>query len=156
MGELIAGIIFLLLSIVIFIQTSQLPESQYDPLGPAGFPRLIVIFMGILAAALIIKKVRAKDFEKVEFNFKKLFKDYKLIFISLFNFLLYILLMRFIGFRISTFLFVFLTQYMIGPEEKSGKTYFIMTSIALFISLGAYYFFQSYLSVIFPPGIFFE
>lgn len=156
MGELIAGIIFLLLSIVIFIQTTQLPESQYDPLGPAGFPKLIVVFMGILAAALIIKKIRTQDFDKIEFNLKKLFKDYKLIFISLFNFFLYILLMRFIGFRISTFLFVFLTQVMIGPEEKSGKTYFIMTSIALFISLGAYYFFQSYLSVIFPPGIFFE
>src|SRR6056297_710637 len=108
MGELILGIIFFLLSLIIFFQAGSLPDSSYEPLGPAGFPRIIVLLMGILSFFLIVKKIRSIDFDKINLNFRTIYKKYKLIFVTLINFLFYILIMRFIGFRISTFLFVFI------------------------------------------------
>ncbi len=154
MGELILGILFLILSIIIFLQAGNLPESSYEPLGPSGFPQIIVIVMGILSIFLIIKKLKNIDLSQARLNFKDIFIKYKLIFITLTNFAGYIFLMRLIGFRASTFIFVFLTQLLLGPRDE--KKYLIIGSIALFISLGSYYFFQNYLGVIFPTGIFFE
>lgn len=154
MGELILGIIFFLLSLIIFFQAGSLPDSSYEPLGPAGFPRIIVLVMGILSLFLIVKKIRSIDFDKTNLNFGTIYKKYKLIFVTLINFLFYILIMRFIGFRISTFLFVLITQILLGPRNE--KKYLLISSIALVISLGSYYFFQNYLGVIFPTGIFFE
>ena len=154
MGELIVGILFLILSIIIFFQAGSLPDSSYEPLGPAGFPRIIVLAMGILSIFLIIKKIKSIDFNQVNLNFKNILIQYKLIFVTLINFLFYIIIMRFIGFRISTFIFVFLTQLLLGPRKE--KKYLLIVSIALAISLGSYYFFQNYLGVIFPSGLFFE
>ncbi|HKL12207.1 MAG TPA: tripartite tricarboxylate transporter TctB family protein [Halanaerobiales bacterium] len=154
MGELIIAILFLILSLIIFLQAGNLPDSSYEPLGPAGFPRIIVLAMGILAIFLIVKKIKKIDFSQASFDFKNIFKKYKLIFITLINFLFYILIMRYIGFRISTFIFVFVTQLLLGPRKE--KKYLVVGAIALVISLGSYYFFQNYLGVIFPAGIFFE
>lgn len=154
MGELIIGILFLILSIIIFFQSGSLPESSYEPLGPSGFPQIIVMAMGILSIFLIIKNIKIIDFNKVTFDLKRIYKEYKLILITLVSFFLYIVLMRLIGFRISTFLFVFTTQILLGPREN--KKYFLIGIIAIVISLGSYYFFQNYLGVIFPTGIFFE
>jgi hypothetical protein len=154
MGELIVGIFFLILSIIIFFQTGSLPDSSYEPLGPAGFPKIIVLAMGILSVFLIVKKLKSMNLSQAGIDFKKLFKDYKLIIITLINFLFYILIMKYIGFRISTFIFVFITQLFLGPRKE--KKYFLIISIAIVISLGSYYFFQNYLGVIFPAGIFFE
>lgn len=156
MGELVIGVLFLLLSIFIFWQTGKLSASRYDPLGAAGFPRLIVIFMGVLAVILIIKKLRVVDKEDIKLDFKKVIKNHRLVLITIFNFLLYILIMRYIGFRIATFLFLFITQYLVGPEAKTRKTYLTITAVALFISLGSFYFFQNYLGVIFPTGLLFS
>ena len=154
MGELIVGILFLILSLIIFFQAGNLPDSSYEPLGPAGFPRIIVLAMGILSIFLIVKKLKSMDLSQAGLDFREIFKEYKLIFITLVNFLIYILIMRYIGFRISTFIFVFTTQLLLGPRKE--KKYLVIGSIALVISLGSYYFFQNYLGVIFPAGIFFE
>ncbi len=156
MGELIIGILFLLLSIIIFWQTGKLSVSRYDPLGAAGFPRLIVIIMAILSVILIIKKLKTINLQSVKFNFKDIIKKNRLVVFTLFNFLVYILLMRYIGFRISTFLFLFGTQILIGPKVKTGITYFTIFLVAIFISLGSFYFFENYLGVIFPSGLFFS
>lgn len=156
MGELVIGVLFLLLSIFIFWQTGRLSASRYDPLGAAGFPRLIVIFMGVLAVILIIKKLRVFDKGDIKFEFKKIVKANRLVLLTLLNFLLYILFMRYIGFRIATFLFLFGTQYLIGPGAKTRKTYLTITAVAIFISLGSFYFFQNYLGVIFPTGLLFS
>lgn len=154
MGELIVGIFFLILSIIIFFQTGSLPDSSYEPLGPAGFPKIIVLAMGLLSILLIAKRLKSINLSQAGFDFKKIFKDYKLIIITLINFLFYILIMRYIGFRISTFIFVLITQLLLGPRKEIK--YLLVISIALVISLGSYYFFQNYLGVIFPAGVFFE
>ena len=161
MGELIIGILFLFLSILIFIKTTKLPESNFDPVGPAGFPQIIILIMGILSAILIINKVRelkkGEDIEnlikKLEFP-RKIFAKYRSVFITCLTFFICISTMKYIGYIISTSFFLFVTQWLIGPKEKKRLPLIILITAG--VTLGSFYFFQNYLSVIFPRGIFFE
>jgi len=160
-GELIIAILFLFLSIVLFIQTGGLPNMFFSTLGPSIFPKILLIFMGILSTSLIITKVteftKIKDKKQLIETFelsKKRLSKYKLIFIIFLNFFIYIFSMKYIGFRISTFLFLFSTQWLIAQKEK--RNLLMMILIAGIITFGSFYFFRYYLTVIFPKGVFFE
>lgn len=155
MGELVIGFLFLLLSIFTFWQTEEFLSVRRAEGGIAVFPRLVAVVMGILAVILIIRKMQVVEKEDLFINLKEVLKTHRLVIVTLYNFFLYILLMGFVGFRLSTFFFVFLTQLFIGPEIRTWKTYLIITGVALFISLGSFYFFQSYSGVRFPTGFFF-
>ena len=161
MGELIIAILFLFLSIVLFIQTGGLPNMFFSTLGPSVFPKILLIFMGILSTSLIIIKVteftKIKDKKQLIETFelsKKRLSKYKQIFIIFLNFFIYIFSMKYVGFRISTFLFLFSTQWLIA--QKGKRNLLMMILIAGIITFGSFYFFRYYLTVIFPKGVFFE
>lgn len=161
MGELVIAILFLFLSIVLFIQTGGLPNMFFETLGPSIFPKILLIFMGILSTSLIIIKVteftKIKDKKQLIETFelsKKRLSKYKQIFIIFLNFFIYIFSMKYVGFRISTFLFLFSTQWLIAQKEKRNLRMMIL--IAGIITFGSFYFFRYYLTVIFPKGVFFE
>jgi len=159
-GELIIAILFLFLSIVLFIQTVGLPNMFFSTLGPSIFPKILIAIMGILSTSLIIIKVmeftKIKDKKQFIKNFelsKKMLSKYKLVFIISLNFFVYIFSMKYIGFRISTFLFLFSTQWLIAQKEK--RNLLMMILIAGLITFGSFYFFRYFLNVIFPKGVFF-
>ncbi|SJZ70930.1 tripartite tricarboxylate transporter TctB family protein [Selenihalanaerobacter shriftii] len=154
MGEILIGIILLILSSVVYLQADAFPVSKYAVLGPGAFPKLIAIFMGVLSLLLILSKIKDVFNKESSFNFTTVLNRYKYPFFTLMFFLIYIKLMRYIGFRISTFSFIIATQWMLGPNKM--KKLPIMLVIAIILSLGSYYFFQSYLTVVFPTGILFE
>ena len=125
MGELIIATLFLFSSIVLFIQTSGLPNMFFSTLGPSVFPKILITIMGILSTSLIIIKVmeftKIKDKKQLIETFelsKKRLSKYKQIFIVSLNFFIYIFSMKYIGFRISTFYFIFSTHWLIAQKEK--------------------------------------
>lgn len=161
MGELIIATLFLFSSIVLFIQTGGLPNMFFSTLGPSVFPKILLMFMGILSTSLIIIKVM--EFTKIKdkkqfiktFEFsKKMLSKYKLVFIVSLNFFIYIFSMKYIGFSISTFYFIFSTQWWIAQKEK--RNLLMMILIAGIITFGSFYFFRYFLNVIFPKGVFFN
>jgi len=124
-GELIIAASFLFLSIVLFIQTGELPNMFFSTLGPSVFPKILLMFIGILSTSLIIIKVMEftkikdkKQFIKTFELSKKMLSKYKLVFIVSLNFFIYIFSMKYIGFRISTFYFIFSTQWLIAQKGK--------------------------------------
>ena len=161
MGELIIAILFLFLSIVLFIQTGGLPNIVFSTLGPSVFPKMLIIIMGILSMSLIIIKVikfqKIKDKKQFIKNFelsRKMLSKYKLVFIVSLNFFIYIFSMKYIGFRISTFYFIFSTQWLIA--QKGERNLLMMILIAGIVTFGSFYFFRYFLNVIFPKGVFFN
>jgi len=160
MGELIIAILFLFLSIVLFTQTGRLPNMFFSTLGPSVFPKILLVSMGILSTNLIIIKVMKftkikdkKQFIKTFELSKKMLSKYKLVFFVSLNFFVYIFSMKYIGFRISTFYFMFSTQWLIAQKEK--RNLLMMILIAGIITFGSFYFFRYFLNVIFPKGVFF-
>lgn len=160
MGELIIATLFLFLSIVLFTQTGRLPNMFFSTLGPSVFPKILLVSMGILSTNLIIIKVMKftkikdkKQFIKTFELSKKMLSKYKLVFFVSLNFFVYIFSMKYIGFRISTFYFMFSTQWLIAQKEK--RNLLMMILIAGIITFGSFYFFRYFLNVIFPKGVFF-
>jgi len=155
MGEMIIAALFLLLSIFMFINSNGF-VSNFDrgTLGAAGFPKLIAVFMFFLSLIYIIKYIRANKKINRTFDFKSIYEEYKFVIITVLLFLFYVITMKFIGFIISTSIYLLASQWLLSDRKK--KNIPIIIIMTLFISLGAYYFFTSYLSVTFPAGIFFE
>ena len=159
-GELIIALIFFTLSISILVSSIKLPASSFEPLSPGTFPQMIMIFMFILSVLLILEKKKALEsisgkrpiFQGILPYFIVL--KHRKVFTTFAFFIFYIVLMKYIGFRIATFSFLLLTQASLCPNFKRyGVTIFI---ISLILTLGSFYFFQNYLGVIFPMGLFFE
>lgn len=56
--ELGVSVFFVVLSVVVFRETLNLPPGTFDPIGSAGFPRLISAVIGILSLVIVIRAVR--------------------------------------------------------------------------------------------------
>ncbi len=56
--ELGFSIFLIVLSVAIFRETLSLPPGSFDPVGSAGFPRLISAAIGILSLVILIRAAR--------------------------------------------------------------------------------------------------
>ena len=56
--ELGFSISLIVLSVVIFRETLSLPPGTFDPVGSAGFPRLISVAIGIFSLVILIRAAR--------------------------------------------------------------------------------------------------
>jgi hypothetical protein len=121
--------------------------------GADGFPKIIAVAILVLA---VINLIRTSKKKKITFEFskEKFLEKYKPVLMILLIFAIYVFSMKYIGFIITTILFMFSTQWYLSDRSKKNIPKIII--LTLFISLGAYFFFTSYLTVVFPAGIFFD
>jgi hypothetical protein len=121
--------------------------------GADGFPKIIAVAILVLAVINLIRTLKKK---KITFEFakEKFLEKYKPVLMILLMFAIYVFSMKYIGFIITTILFMFSTQWYLSDRSKKNIPKIII--LTLFISLGAYFFFTSYLTVVFPAGIFFD
>ncbi len=160
MGELLIGIFLIIFCIIIFLQAGDLPSFNETVLNAGSFPKFIAVILSILCLILIVSKAielfrqRTKT-TKLNYKkyFKEVFKEYKLVFFALISLFLYIFLMQFIGFIVTTILFIISTGFIIGPKKK--KNVLIISGVAVVITFSTYLFFQNVLHVRFPTGLFF-
>lgn len=151
------GITLLLLSIIVYAASGDFPSFGEAHLSAGSFPRMIVVFLGLLSCSLIMKSSKSLFFRKRtgekegKSQPRRHLEEYKYVYLSSGIFALYVVLMRYIGFRISTFIFILGSSYLLSPRRKSDLV--IATVLAAVITLGSYYFFQRALNVRFPRGI---
>ncbi|MFC0472532.1 tripartite tricarboxylate transporter TctB family protein [Halalkalibacter kiskunsagensis] len=160
MGELLIGIALIVLCILIYSQSGDFPQFNETTLNPGSFPQLIAILLALLSLILIILKGKELLSQKAEIHkknvseyLKELFVEYKLVFIAIVNLFLYIFLMQFIGFVVTTIIFIIVTGLIIGPKKK--KDIVKISIISVVITVTAYIFFENVLYVRFPSGILF-
>ena len=58
MRDRILGCILIVLCGAVYWATLDLPPPTYEPLGPAAFPRILAVLIGVLAVPLILKPDR--------------------------------------------------------------------------------------------------
>src|SRR6185437_2566550 len=109
----IAGLVCLALSLGLFALTFGLPPAVMVPVGPAFYPRVVILIFGLLSAILIALDVRAMQRRRASAAAAPAGAtsaapppNYPLVLATFIEFGLYIVLMPLVGFRISTFLFV--------------------------------------------------
>jgi putative tricarboxylic transport membrane protein len=157
MGELLIGIALLILSILVYAVSGDFPSFGEANLSAGSFPMIIVLLMGSLSIILIVSSWRSlnhgKDadgktrIERIKYHLI----EHKFVYTMMGFFFLYIMVMRYIGFRISTLAFIFGSSCLLSPRRK--KDIIVAAVLALVITMGSYYFFQNVLNVRFPRGI---
>jgi putative tricarboxylic transport membrane protein len=127
-----AGIIFLLIGAAFVFESRKISSSAYGSnVGPDIFPIGLGIFLILLSMRLIYETTKYVDKESNDHK-----SDYKRFFLILGAAIIYVLLLKPIGYVISTFVFLLFTFQVM---ERGGWLKAIL--IAFAFSFGVYYLF---------------
>lgn len=147
----IAGLVFLVLSLGMLVLTRGLPESPMVPVGPAFYPRIVLGLMAGLSLLLVVLDWRAGRRGRPAGAKAAAAANYRLVVVTFTTFIVYIVLLPLLGFRVATFLFVGGLQALLEPP-RSARRWALVLVIALVTTAVTYYAFEHYLSVLLPRG----
>ncbi|MGN6115538.1 MAG: tripartite tricarboxylate transporter TctB family protein [Nitrobacter sp.] len=152
----IAGLVCLALSIGMFALTFGLPPAAMVPVGPAFYPRIVILLFGLLSVMLIVFDLRAARGGRPGTAVAAgagagAQPNYRLVLATFIEFGLYIVILPLIGFRISTFLFVLALEVTL-EWPRDTKRWVLMVAVAIATSAACYFVFEDYLSVLLPRG----
>jgi putative tricarboxylic transport membrane protein len=155
----IAGLVCLALSIGLFVLTFGLPPAAMVPVGPAFYPRVVILLFGLLSLILIVLDLRAP--RSLRSGAAAVVApstpaagaqpNYRLVLATFVEFGLYMAALPLVGFRISTFVFVLALEVTL-EWPRDTKRWALMVAVAIATSVACYYVFENYLSVLLPRG----
>jgi putative tricarboxylic transport membrane protein len=138
----------------LYWQAGLVSVPPFVPIGPAFYPRVVLIFLAGLAVWLIAEDLirrRASVGEEKKPGGPAL--NYRRVLIGFFVFLGYVASLTIIGYPLATFLFVAGMGWAIGPRNVRELPKIVVA--ALGIALVTYLVFEKYLYVFLPRGLFF-
>lgn len=148
-SELILGAIILILGIVYFFLTNNLPSKE--GIDSRFLPYILSGFLFLLS---IIQINRGIKFIKHEIEEdEKVTGDYLTFMKSLVAIILYIGMLNILGFIIATIIFLFF-QFTILTPNRLKANYLLYIIISIVTSLLVYYLFRYGLNLVLPRGIF--
>ncbi|HEU4350987.1 MAG TPA: tripartite tricarboxylate transporter TctB family protein [Burkholderiales bacterium] len=142
-----AGLAVLAASLFLFALTLGLKDNPLVPIGPGYYPRIVLAVTAAFALALIGMDVvappgPARAAEKL---------NYVLVLEMFAVFGLYVGALPYLGFRISTFLYVAATNALLDLP-RSTKSAVRVLLVAFITTVVIYYVFERYLTVLLPRG----
>ena len=148
--EIIADLFFLVLALAYGAGALSLPEAMFgNPWEPRLYPLIISSGMIILSVILLITELRkirvGKGSPSVKFSIGQ---EGRVVGLVVILSLIYTAVFDFLGFAISTFIFLEIIMLYISK----GKKMLWPTVIALMFSVGLYYIFSRMLGITLPPG----
>ncbi len=145
-----------------YYQADLLPPPMFGTLGPAVFPKIVLILLILTGGGLILQQfirdrrasaeVKTPPAQRIE-KIKKSLRHYEWVILTLLCFFGYVLLMDFAGYLISTLVFILALMWLIGPRTRSSLLVIFITT--LIMSFGLYYGFMTFFDVVLPEGQFF-
>jgi putative tricarboxylic transport membrane protein len=142
------GVGLLLLCGWLYARLDEIPANPLVPIGPAFYPRFLLLLTFALSAALVVQALVARREQKERVRFSNWLKDYQPPLLTFCLFFLYVLLLPKLGFLFSTILFVSSLQWLLGQplwRRLPGS---------LLIGIGTagvtYWVFEKYLYVFLP------
>ncbi|MBI4489672.1 MAG: tripartite tricarboxylate transporter TctB family protein [Deltaproteobacteria bacterium] len=136
----------------LYANLDKIPANPLVPIGPAFYPRFLLILTFLLSLALILRDVSAhlKEAKKEKGAYTNWLKTYQSTLLSFAVFGLYVILLPKLGYLLSTILFVSSLQWLLG------KPLWRRLPGSLFIGIGTsvitYMIFEKYLHVLLPRG----
>ena len=140
------GLAVLAASLFLFALTLGLKDNPLVPIGPGFYPRIVLGVTAVLALALVLVDLwtprRSSEAQKLNY----------LLVVEIFAiFGLYCGALPYLGFRISTFLYVAATNALLDVPT-GGKGAARVLAVALITTVVVYYAFERYLTVLLPRG----
>lgn len=122
----IAGIVFLLISILFISESLKISGSAYgSTIGPKTYPLILGIVLGLLSLRLLYETFKSKSEKKEKSTLE--IKKFAIILISA---ILYIFLLEIIGYVFSTFIFLVVT-FQVMERGKIISTIIISAIFAI-------------------------
>lgn len=146
----------MILSAGMMIMAKMLPKSTVMDIGPDFMPMCIGVLTFVLAAALAflnIKnlKTRVAEAEAAEPEDN----DYKRVLVSFILILVYVFILRPVGFIVSTLLYLPFQMYFLAPDDKKGKKNIIqLIIIDVLFTFVVFFLFRYGFKIVLPAGIF--
>jgi hypothetical protein len=147
----IAGLVLLAISLVLLVQSFQLPSLPIVPVGPGFYPAIVLSFMAAASALLVVQDVikhRAPAEAGVGDAPRR---NYRLVVIAFAIVGAYVALLPLLGFRVATVLFVGTLQAALD-RPRTARQWVVLAAIALGTAAVSYFIFERYLLVLLPPG----
>lgn len=153
-GDIIVSVFFILLSIVMIFAATLLPESTVMEIGPDFMPIVVGIVTLILALALLVlslinlKKQGAEPQSAAEC-------DYKRMLISLALVLVYVFVLKPLGFIVSTLIYLPIQMYVLADAgHRTKKDIITLLVIDVLFTFVVFFLFRYGFKIVLPQGIF--
>jgi putative tricarboxylic transport membrane protein len=146
----IAGLILLAISLVLLVQSFQLPSLPIVPVGPGFYPAIVLSFMAAASALLVVQDLMTRAPVVADAGATPR-RDYRLVVIAFAIVGAYVVLLPLLGFRVATVLFVGALQAALG-RPQTARQWAVLAAIALGTAAVSYFIFERYLLVLLPRG----
>ncbi len=144
-AEVVIGLLLISLSTYLYWLTLDFPQGELSKTaGPAAMPRLWIYGLILFSVILIVNTIREKVVSNLD-NGRNLFQSVSLIGLMI----AYLLIVGFIGYYISTTIFLISGAYLLGYRK-----HWIVFGSGLGFTLLSYLVFYKLLQVPLPLGIF--
>jgi len=139
---------------LLYWQAGLVSAPPFVPIGPAFYPRVILILLAGLAVWLIAEDLlRTRSPAKQSAKATSPTPNYRKVLLGFMVFLGYVAGLSLIGYLTATFLFVLGLSWSIGPRNARELPKLIV--IAVGTTLATYLIFEKYLYVFLPRGLLF-
>jgi hypothetical protein len=150
--DALVGLILLAVSLVLLAQSFGLPQLPLVPIGPAFYPRIVLVFMAAMSVVLIIQGLLAPSAVAAAPGAPaQPPRAYRLVALAFLIIAVYILFLPLLGYRIATILFVAALQAAL-EWPTTLRQWIVLAVIAIATSAVTYLVFERYLLVLLPRG----
>lgn len=160
------GLILIVFSGFMYYQASQLPPAMFGARGADVFPKILFALLALFGAALLIQSFWKARNEKLASQHEqerdkassgtpehKGVAYYKYVIIGFAAFMVYVILMYYLGYLISTLIFLPVLMWILGPKTKTAAITIVLVSLGL--TVGMQVGFARLLKVFLPDGALF-
>ncbi len=139
---------------LLYWQTGGIPTPPFVPIGPAFYPRIILILLAALAVWLILGDALARPRRPARPAPRSASSlNYRLVVICFIVFSAYVMALSLLGYLLATFFFVLALGWTMGPHEYRELPR--LAAVAIATTAVTYLVFERYLHVFLPRGILF-
>lgn len=151
-ADTIIGAVLLVLFGVMFYTTYGLPKAPYGTMGPALFPRILLIGLFPLSLALFLRGLieDLREQRPPGRPFRQWFDEYRNVLASYALFFFLALALPYAGYLITGFVFLFAMQLLLGPKEWGKVAQYLAVTVG--VLAGLFLLFRWFLLVILPEG----
>ncbi len=155
-GDIIVGVFFMLLSAAMMVMAKMLPKSTVMDIGPDFMPICIGVMTFVLAAALVLLNIKNMKIYVAQAEAEGPEKaDYKRVLTSFIIILVYVFVLKSVGFIISTLVYLPVQMFILAPEERRGKKDVIQLLITdVLFTFVVFFLFRYGFKIVLPAGIF--
>ena len=152
-GDIIVGGVFAVLGIALIAAARMLPKSRVMEIGPDFMPTVAGTLILVLSVILLVQAVRGLR-KNPDGAYERDESDYRRVILSLILILLYVFLLKPVGFILCTLVYLFCQIYVLAPDSsRTRKDIPVYLITDVIFTLIVYYLFRLGFKIVLPTGI---